>query len=226
MKLDIDTLHHAYLFEGERKALLSELFDFLEKKLKMGMKGNPNFYTGEFDTFTIDDGRMLKEMQANKVADGERKVLVVAFNSITREAQNSLLKIFEEPTERTHFFIITPSASLFLPTLLSRIQRGESSNEKQQLETREGEKFLKFSKGDRVQYIKELMEDISDEKKDKQYAIGLLEQLEVILSSKISLQKATPEDLAMIKLIVKSQDFAHDKSASVKMILENIALSL
>ena len=147
-------------------------------------------------------------------------------NSITREAQNSLLKIFEEPTERTHFFIITPSASLFLPTLLSRIQRGESSNEKQQLETREGEKFLKFSKGDRVQYIKELMEDISDEKKDKQYAIGLLEQLEVILSSKISLQKATPEDLAMIKLIVKSQDFAHDKSASVKMILENIALSL
>lgn len=226
MKLDIDTLHHAYFFEGERKALLSELFDFLEKKLKMGMKGNPNFYTGEFDTFTIDDGRMLKEMQANKVADGERKVLVVAFNSITREAQNSLLKIFEEPTERTHFFIITPSASLFLPTLLSRIQRGESSNEKQQLETREGEKFLKFSKGDRVQYIKELMEDISDEKKDKQYAIGLLEQLEVILSSKISLQKATPEDLAMIKLIVKSQDFAHDKSASVKMILENIALSL
>lgn len=226
MKLDIDTLHHAYLFEGERKALLSELFEFLEKKLKVGMKGNPNFYTGEFDTFTIDDGRMLKEMQANKVADGERKVLVVAFNSITREAQNSLLKIFEEPTERTHFFIITPSASLFLPTLLSRIQRGESSNEKQQLETREGEKFLKFSKGDRVQYIKELMEDISDEKKDKQYAIGLLEQLEVILSSKISLQKATPEDLAMIKLIVKSQDFAHDKSASVKMILENIALSL
>jgi DNA polymerase III delta prime subunit len=225
MKLDKDNLHHAHLFEGERRTLLAELFDFVDKKLKIERKGNPNFYFSEFDTFTIDDGRMLKEMQGNKAQAGEKQLFVLAFNSITREAQNSLLKIFEEPAADIHFFILIPSSHILLPTLLSRLafaERGKAAL----IETREAEKFLKLSKADRILFIKELMEDIGDEKKTKQDAINLLQQIETALSSKISLSKASADEISTLNAVVKAQDFASDKSASVKMILEHIALTV
>ncbi len=226
MKINLERLHHAYLLEGDRQSVLSELFDFLDLKLKVQRKGNPNFYLGEFDTLTIDDGRMLKEMQINKVEEGEKQIFVVAFNSITREAQNSLLKVFEEPSANTHFFVITPNASTLLPTLLSRLEKIETSIDSSNNQTREGERFLKLSKADRIQYIKELMEDIKEEKKEKREATRILLDLEKILSTKINLSKATVVELKNLETIIESQDFASDKSASLKMILENIALSI
>ena len=51
-----------------------------------------------------------------------KKIFIIETGFFTREAQNSLLKVFEEePTEGTHFFVFTPSAETLLPTLRSRM---------------------------------------------------------------------------------------------------------
>jgi len=100
-------LHHAYCLDGEKSKLFPELCNFLDSEFCFKTTGNPDFWYGESDTFGIDDGRRLKEMVSKKPFDKAqgKKIFVLAFNFITNEAQNSLLKIFEEPTEETHFFI-------------------------------------------------------------------------------------------------------------------------
>jgi DNA polymerase III gamma/tau subunit len=74
-----------------------------------------------YETFGVDEGRELKEAQLSKSFGGGKKIFVISFETITVEAQNSLLKVFEEPTPDTHFFLISRTGSRLLPTLRSRI---------------------------------------------------------------------------------------------------------
>ena len=113
-KLD-KNLHHAYCFEGDVDYITDLLLNFLEKDFKI--KGNPDFWMGEYDRFGINDGRKINDFQLRKA---DKKIIVIKTNFITREAQNSLLKMFEEPTANTHFFIIVPSKEILLPTLQSK----------------------------------------------------------------------------------------------------------
>jgi len=112
-------LHHAYLLLGDRESILQELLPFLQNELKVSMKGNPDFSHTVYDTFGIDDGRKLKEIASRKAVT-ERQITIIACHSITREAQNALLKLFEEPTKNTHFFLIIKTSGQLLPTLRSR----------------------------------------------------------------------------------------------------------
>ena len=51
----------------------------------------------------------------------ERQVLnILSFKSFKIEAQNALLKIFEEPPSGIFFMIVSPSKNLLLPTVRSR----------------------------------------------------------------------------------------------------------
>ncbi len=97
--------HHAYIIEGNGPEVMPALLSFLENEHGVVTRGNPDVWCKEFDSFLIDDGHALKEMQTRKGIDGERKFFIFSFSYITEEAQNTLLKILEEPTEGTHFFI-------------------------------------------------------------------------------------------------------------------------
>ncbi len=46
---------------------------------------------------------------------------VLQFRQATREAQNALLKILEEPPATTVFFVLLPDDSILLPTVRSRV---------------------------------------------------------------------------------------------------------
>jgi DNA polymerase III gamma/tau subunit len=132
-----EKLHHAYCIVGERGSVSGELLEFFEKDLKVKTIGNPDFWRGEFDSLAILDAREIREMQGMKAFGGNpirtngdksptsngagKKIFLILANKITREAQNALLKVFEEPTADTHFFLIMPSIEGLLPTLKSRL---------------------------------------------------------------------------------------------------------
>src|SRR3990172_5356453 len=73
-----DLSHHAYLIEGESAVILDELFKFFEQSLNIAVKGNPDFLHLSFDSFGIDEGRRLKEMQTGKAFAGDRRFFVVS----------------------------------------------------------------------------------------------------------------------------------------------------
>ena len=55
------------------------------------------------------------------VSETDTKYIVLAGKSFRSEAQNSLLKVLEEPPEHIEFIIIAPSKSVLLPTVRSRL---------------------------------------------------------------------------------------------------------
>ena len=208
--------HHAYCLEGDRISIKNTLFELLEKKLGFKVKANPDFWISEFDTFGIDEGRKITEFQNRKAVSGDRKIIFIGANTITREAQNSLLKTFEEPTPGTHFFLVVPSSEILLPTLKSRlvIQKIDNAGG-----IESGEKFLKASKKERLDIAKEMSLN-----KDKAGTIRLLNQLEKIVRGKVDIKKISPEEIILFETINKFRGYLNDRAPNIKMILEHLAL--
>ena len=49
-----------------------------------------------------------------------KKIFIICVNNFSLDAQNVLLKMFEEPIENTHFFLIVPDTNALLKTFVSR----------------------------------------------------------------------------------------------------------
>ena len=90
---EIKSLHHAYFIEAVYEDIRDEILSVIEKDLRVKTKGNPDFQYLEHTTFGIDESRKLKEA-ASMRAVSDRQIFVISFSSITREAQNALLKLF------------------------------------------------------------------------------------------------------------------------------------
>ena len=209
-------LHHAYfIIEHEAEEVISKLKHFLENIVGVKTSGNPDFWHGRFDTLTIDHARDITETSQRKDFSGGRKIFIIQADFITEEAQNSLLKVFEEPTAGTHFFIISPQ-DILLPTLRSRmvVLLNESG-----VET--SESILKLKLKDRLARVKEITDAISDEEKTKQDAILLLNQIEKELYD-----LGTEKSAASLKVCESARASLYDRGAPIKMILENLVLSI
>lgn len=221
MKLIIDTfkntggIHHAYIIEGQNEPIREKLLAFIEHDLEHPIQGNPDFWHEKFDTFTIDDARALREQQALKAIAYPRKIFVLEVYSMTAEAQNALLKIFEEPSAGTHFFIITNSADVFLPTLRSRVivveDDGKTDAQKALIQ-----KFRSSLMAERMNMIAPIIEE-----KDKAAAGNFIDGLIIELS-----KKQTAESASLLKELLQMRSYLADRSPSLKLILEHIAVTL
>ncbi|MBI5817112.1 MAG: hypothetical protein HZB09_01665 [Candidatus Yonathbacteria bacterium] len=223
-------LHHAYLIEGEGEVILSELIEFFEQSLGVAVKGNPDFLHLTFNSFGIDEGRRLKEMQTGKAFTGDRRFFVVSTSSFTHEAQNSLLKVFEDPSPNVHFFVIMPSADGILPTLRSRFFIIEHESKYKTKRTHDektisAKEFLENNKASRLAMIKGIIEE-----KDKDKALALLGALEIELHAKLlegvetSSKGNSKQIVEFLEEISRGKQYLHDRSSSVKLILEHVAL--
>jgi len=240
--------HHAYLLIGEsmtRDSLISEL----EKEHCIETQGNPDFYIRNYETFTIDDSREIKALHNTrplldldkKNAGAGKKIFILTMNGITIEAQNSLLKLLEEPAEYAHFFLIIPSAHLLLPTVKSRLSiiddlnssgKGPKSTLKEinpEL-LKEAETFLKATQTKRLDIIKALTDSISKEKKTKQDAIDFISAIESILYKNSGVNGSKKDSLIKsrkaLEAIAIARNYIHDRAPSVKMLLEYVALNV
>lgn len=219
---DSKNLHHAYIIEGDRESILKELKKFLEKELKFSTHNNPDFYLAEYDKFGVDEARELVDRQQQK-SIGERKIFALAVNSITREAQNSLLKIFEEPTAGTHFFLIVRSVENLLPTLKSRaVVLKTKSGPSLSLGASE---FLAAKPAKRLEIVKETLSRLEKEEITKADILSFLNEIEEIKNSEISAKMAA-EDRSAVENLLKMRSYLQDQSSSAKLILEYLALSL
>lgn len=232
MQLIIDTykntgrLHHAYCIEGDSEAVLPMLTSFLETELRFSPIGNPDFSFQTFDSFGIDDGRRIKEIHSTRAfRNDSRKVFVIVTNTITREAQNSLLKIFEEPGEGNHFFIIMPSASILLPTLLSRVIVVEGSRAGKARAADKAALFISASIKTRMEFVKELLLEVSNEEKTKSDILHFLNEVEKAFYKKRDILTWTKHEAEYIETFLKFKKYLLDRSSSAKMILEHIALT-
>lgn len=213
--------HHAYLIESVWEPIRDELLHFIESDLGIRTRGNPDFWLGRFETFGIDDGRILKDLQSRKAFDAEKgkKIFVIAFDFITSEAQNSLLKVFEEPTAGTHFFVVTGSADALFPTLRSRLVEVVVRVPQKEHVRGQAKKFLESSLSERFSLVYPLIDE-----RDKSKTISFLDHLELEMKNNEATAEMEEDYIFAFDEISKAKSFLHDRAPSLKLILEHIAL--
>jgi hypothetical protein len=221
-------LHHAYAILGDKKKVKEEVTSFLVKDLKFPAIGNPDFWQGEFNVLKIADSREINQAHVSKPVKHNRKVFIISANFITKDAQNSLLKIFEEPQADTTFFLILPPGTDLLATLKSRIifGKGEGKNDDSVLSA---EDFLGAKVGKRLQIVSKITKDIKDEKITKSDAITFLKNIEKFIKAGLkqkNAHNARSGSLLAVEDIEKAISYAADESPSMKVILEHLALVL
>jgi len=217
-------LHHAYVVEGGDE-IKGKLLQYIEG-LGIETVGNPDVHIRDYNVFGIDDGRAIQSLESKKAVVENKKIFILHMDSITREAQNALLKTFEEPTEGTHFFIIIPSSGVLLDTLLSRvhvikIKRGTS----EEISPNFVKQFLSSSAAERLALISDIIEA-----KDKREALSLVNGLEMELYEQSSLGKnISGEDnvpTEAFEALQSVRSYLHDRSSSVKILLEHLSMTL
>jgi DNA polymerase-3 subunit delta' len=218
----LDVLGHHSYFLHSFKDSVKELKEYLKEKFGIEHTQNPDFFYEKYDSLGIDESRAIKDLHLNRsFEEGKKRIFIIETSGITHEAQNSLLKIFEEPNEETHFFLIMPSIDLLLPTLRSRLMVLNEKNEKQNKDLiKEAESFLKLSKKEKVDYVDVLAKKISDDEATKLDAMEFLAALELVLYKNLG-----PETQGL-KAILKARNYLNDRSPSIKQLLEFVALSM
>ncbi len=102
---------------------LEKAYDFLRDEYS---SVNCKFFLR--DDFLLDDAKeVVKEAY---IAESEEKILIMGAKSYNIYAQNSLLKILEEPPRNISFILVSQSKNVFLPTIRSRLLSKEIKVEK------------------------------------------------------------------------------------------------
>lgn len=212
--------HHAYVVAGQKDTLVPALLDIFLNKFGIAINGNPDFSVIHFESLGIDEARKLKELQSMKSLGNSKRIFVISTNSITVQAQNAMLKMFEEPTENTHFFIIVPSTSFFIDTLLSRMVVLKNDLEINGDKTLDANKFLKMAYSERLKMIEKFLKAFKDNKGGKSVANNFFSEIEVLLAEDVKGNKE-----ALLKLL-EIKKYVFDTSSSLKILLETLALIL
>ena len=104
---DHPVAHRMAALSEPRLFLLRRAWDEKAKKLK--------------SVITVDEARKLRNFFALSATDGGRRVVIVdTADEMNPSSANALLKLLEEPPERTTLFLISHQPSRLLPTIRSR----------------------------------------------------------------------------------------------------------
>lgn len=226
---DKENLHHAYLIEGAREEIIPEIIE-LSNIIGFRTVGNPDFYHITIDNFKIDEAFDLRAMSSDKSFSTTKKIFLICINTITLDAQNVLLKMFEEPIANTHFFLVIPDTGVLLKTLISRFYFISPKPDLVGENVKEVEKFISMPLRDRLDFIKELLGD--PEEKDEEgnkivildsaraKSLKFLNTLEAVIHKKL----LKNSEIACIEHFFKVREFLRMPGSSTKGLMESVAL--
>ncbi|MEK7128537.1 MAG: hypothetical protein AAB933_03170 [Patescibacteria group bacterium] len=224
--LDKNYLHHAYLIEGAREEIVPEVLTFFEN-LNIKISGNPDFCRISIDNFKIDEALSLRGMSTDKSFSLGKKIFLICVNTLSLDAQNVLLKMFEEPTANTHFFLIVPDKNSLLKTLVSRFYvisaRSCLVEDMQEVEV-----FLKMPLNARINFLKDFLTEEEAEEDTAQLDSMRAKSLRFINSLESYLHKKLVSkagfDTQFFKHIFKVREFLRMPGSSTKTLMESVAL--
>jgi len=221
-------LHHAYCVVGETEQAFPRIERFLKSQLDFLVKGNPDFWRGEYETFGIDEARQLKEASARR-ALGARKVFILAARGLTSEAQNALLKTFEEPAGNTLFFLVVPSAETLFPTMRSRLQL-VFVEPKSETAASDARQFLAETVPARLARVQAMLAALEKEKKEKEDSDEPLREKARIFAFVDAVERAAAKNIkahpGALEEILGVKKYMRDRAPSLKLLLEHLALVL
>lgn len=223
-----EDLYHSYIVEGDPVITAPLLRDFLEGRSDIG-KDNPDILCQSYDSFTINDTARIKDWHTNRGVTDRKRVCIIGTKFINHEAEQSLLKIIEEPNVGTHLFIIVPNASLLLDTIRSRTHLVKIENKTESPFEKVASVFISATKAGRLEIVADLIESNKNNENSgglRFQATELLNEIEKVVYLKFKENKDDEHTQFILEELQKNRLYLSTPGASVKMILEHIALVL
>lgn len=225
--LDKNNLHHAYLIEGVRDEIVPEIKKFL-KGLDIKTSGNSDFIHISIDNFKIEEAFYLRSMSSDKsFSSNKKKIFLICVNSFSLDAQNVLLKMFEEPIVNTHFFLIVPDADALLKTLVSRFYVISPKTILKE-GVKEAEKFIAMTLNTRINFLKNFLieddknEEIAQTDSTRAKSLRFLNALEFVLHQRTMSKRHF--DINYFEHFFKVREFLRMPGSSAKSLMESVAL--
>lgn len=224
-KLFPENLYHSYVVEGDVESTTALLVEFLQNREKRD-KGVPDILCQTYESFGMDNTGDIREWHSRKGLGG-KKICIIATKFINREAEQSLLKIIEEPADNAHMFIVVPDSSILLDTIISRVhvvknEKGENNGLKKLATS-----FTTLSPKGRIEVIAKIIKENKDEENSGQlrfYATAFVNELEIIFHRIFKKNRSDNKARFILEELQKSREYLSTPGASVKMILEHLAL--
>ncbi len=224
--------HHAYIYYGSLSQLAAlaedarERFGFERHPSTSLGAGNPDVQVREYEKFGIEEARELTKAGALKSVSG-RALSIIGVSQINSEAQQALLKLFEEPQEGMTFILLAPHGSI-IATLRSRLlaypANIEGVGKKLSVKT-----FLASSPKARSIEIAALLKDLSAQAGEdgvRERVRDFLTALEEALYSQLQKSNGRKDIREALEDIAKVRSYTNDRSPSLKMLLEHLAVAL
>ena len=231
--------HHAFVIEAQAEEGIAAARDWVVSELKMELRNNPDIVVLRYGLLSVEDARDIYNSALQAPFRGEHKALIIAANRAYHEAQNALLKLFEEPPSGTYLFLVLPTVGGLLPTLRSRVQilkhpsfakatagkeaRSTKSETSTKYHISQADEFIRASKEKRSALIKKLTSG-SDEKErrtNREVAIAIVSGVE---AAAYAGGRAIATNRELLKETQTLRGYLHDRSAPLKMILEHLSL--
>ncbi len=218
--------HQAFVIEAEAEQGIEIAQSWVERELKMKIKGNPDVVVLRHGLLSVEDARGVVDLVAGAAFKGEYKVIIVSASRVYHEAQNALLKIFEEPPPGTYLFLVLPTLGGLLPTLRSRVGIITSDEEKKKNSISPmATEFIKASREKRSAIIKKLTsgKDEEERRERRDEALQIVNGIETTAYQ--LMRKGGSKAIAgLLSDIAVLRGYLYDRSAPVRMILEHIAI--
>jgi len=230
--------HHAYVIEAGEEAGVAAALAHIECELPSfakgygghgGIRSHPDLVILQYGLLSVEGARRVGELAAQSPAAGDIKAIVIAATRLYHEAQNALLKLFEEPPAGVSLYLVVPSLGALLPTLRSRVQTlnmkgfvNPSSNEgfTKPFIPEIAEEFVKGTREKRAALAKKLStgKDDDEKRENRDEAVALVSGIEALASEDVAKHAELLKEIAILR------GYLHDRSAPVKQILEHLSL--
>lgn len=216
--------HHAYLFVGSRAQGIAAARAHAASALGIAGGDHPDIAVLEFGLFSVADARRLTMLAAQSPVAGDVRCLIVAAGRLFHEAQNALLKLFEEPPEGTTLILVVPTEGILLPTLRSRLIALPLREAREQDDA--AAVFLAAGKEAREKQVAKLVaRSRSDKDAEKQAA--RLEAVSLVAGIMMRLRAQETHESgshAALADLTRLAPLLHDRSAPLKLIFEHLLL--
>ncbi len=175
----------------------------------------------------IEEVRNIRKSIFLKPFKGETKAVVIeAYENITIEAQNALLKVLEEPPANTIIIISTSKKELLLSTIISRCKIIELKDNDLTLSKDEDAQYLNILislSEEGISYKLKLAQDVS---KNKEETFLWLEKMAISVRQKLIENNNNPNYLNFLRQLQKTYTIIKSTNVSQRIALENLFLSL
>lgn len=219
--------HHAYFIAGDIEKGIEAALTFGERELGLSADGNPDVIVLRHGLLSVDDARTLAEAAASTALRGKGKLIIASATRFFHEAQNALLKTFEEPPQGTTLILVVPSSGDIIPTLRSRLIEIPLPT----LISEIAQEFIDAKGAGREKVVAKILDrakkDDPDEKQAARAdALRLAEGLAKAGYTARTKGDDSPELADFLSDLSRLIPILHERSAPLKPILEHITITV